>query len=245
MSVTKREKVAIIGFAPSWKEGPFDSSPDDTEIWCLNEMYKVAPEIKNFRAERWFEIHDPYSKSKSTKEHHGFLKSCSVPLYMQKHYEEFPSSIAFPKDEIMKFFDEKGYKGSKYFTNSISWFIALAIMEGFKTVSVYGIDMATDSEYGWQRPSCEYWIGLAEGMGIEVIVPPSSDLLKCTQLYAFENNNRNRTWIKTQVGELKKRTQHFAQQEQQARQGELQAQIAQAELRGATSAYNEILKRTQ
>jgi hypothetical protein len=244
MSVTKRDKVAIVGFAPSWKEAPFDDS-ENTEIWCLNEMYKVATEVKNFRADRWFEIHDPLSKSKATKEHHSFLTTCSIPLYMQKHYEEFPSSIKFPKDEIIDFFNDKGCKGSKYFTNSISWFIALAIMEGFKTVSIYGVDLATDSEYGWQRPSCEYWIGLAEGLGVEVIIPQSSDLLKCTQLYAFESNNKNRVWIKAQVTELKKRGQQFAQQQAQAHQAETQAQIAQAELRGAASAYNEILKRTQ
>ena len=239
-----KKKVAICGFAPSWKEAPWDDK-DNTEIWVLNEMYRVAPEVKNFRADRWFEIHDLHSQSKATKEHQDFLKTCPVPLYVQKKYEHLPNAIPFPKDEILAFFEEKGFKGSKYFTNSISWFIALAIMEGFKTVSVYGVDMATDSEYGWQRPSCEYWIGLAEGMGVEVIIPPSSDLLKCTQLYAFESNNRNRTWIKTQVGELNKRAQQFAQQEAQAQQSKQQAQIAQAELRGAKSAYQEILKRTQ
>jgi hypothetical protein len=47
--------------------------------------------------------------------------------------------------------------------------------------------MANDIEYQSQRPSCEYFIGLARGKGIEVYVPPESDLLKCMYLYGFED----------------------------------------------------------
>ena len=244
MSVTKREKVAIIGFAPSWKEG-FANQSDDCEIWCLNEMYKVAPEIKNFRADRWFEIHDLTSPSKNTKEHQSFLQTCTVPVYVQKKYDHLPNAIVFPFEEMFKHFSDKGISGSRYFTSSIAYFIAYAIFLEFKEISIFGVDMATNSEYQGQRNCVEYWIAIAEGMGIKVYIPPSSDLLKCTQLYAIESSNKNRTWIKTQVGELKKRTQHFAQQEMQAQQADLQAKIAQAELRGAMSAYNEILVRTQ
>lgn len=239
----KKKKVAICGFAPSWKEAPFDSS--DTEIWVLNEMYRVANEVKNFRADRWFEIHDLFSASKAVKEHQEFLQQCPCPLYVQKKYEHLPNAIVFPFEEIIKFFENKGIAGARYFTNSISYFIAYAIYLGFEEISIFGVDMATSSEYQAQRPSCEYWLALAEGMGIKVYIPKTSDLLKCTQLYAIESSNKNRTWIKTQIGELKKRSQQFAQQEAQAQQAELQAKIAQAELRGATSAYNEILIRTQ
>lgn len=238
-----KKKVYIVGFAPSWKETPWDDK--EAEIWVLNEFYKVAKQVPNFRADRWFEIHNRFSLSKNMPEHQQFLKQCFVPVYMQKKYDDIPNSIKFPKDEIIEFFKDKGCKGAQYFTNSISWFIAFAIMEGFQYIGIYGVDMATDSEYGWQRPSCEYWIGLAEGMGIEVYIPPASDLLKCTQLYAFESDNRNRVWIKTQEKELAKRDQQFAQQEVQAQNALLQAQIARAEFRGARQAYREILKRTQ
>ena len=46
---------------------------------------------------------------------------------------------------------------------------------------MYGVDMAQDTllaaEYSEQRPSCEYFIGLAEGAGIRVDIPGGSDLL--------------------------------------------------------------------
>lgn len=237
------KKVAIVGFAPSWREAPW--TDEDTEIWCLNEMYRIAGEVKEFRATRWFEIHNRNSKSKSTEEHQKWLKECSVPIYMWQKYDDIPNSVRFPKDEIIGFLQEKGYQGACYFTNSISWMVALAIYEGFEEIQLWGVDMATDSEWGYQRPSCEYFIGLAEGMGIKVYVPPSSDLLKCTQLYGFESDNRNRVWMKTQIGELKKRAQAYAQQGEQAEKAYRQSEIAQAECRGAISAYQEILKRTQ
>jgi hypothetical protein len=240
---SKKSKVYIVGFAPSWAETPWQDQ--DAEIWCLNEFYKVGKTVPGFHADRWFEIHDRNSKSKATPEHQQFLQQCPCPVYMWQKYDDIPNSVRFPKDEIIQFFEEKGYKGARYFTNSISWFIAMAIMEGFKSIHVYGVDMATDSEYGWQRPSCEYWIGVAEGMGIEIHIPSASDLLKCTQLYGFESNNKNRVWIKAQIGELGKRNQQFAQQQAQAQQAAHQAEIAQAEIRGAKSAYQEILKRTQ
>lgn len=244
MSVTKREKVSIIGFAPSWKEG-FVNKSDDCEIWCLNEMYKVAPQVPNFSADRWFEIHDLTTPSKSTKEHQSFLQTCTVPLYVQKQYEHLPNAIPFPFEEIFAWMAGKGFGGSKYFTNTISYLIMFAAMSGFKEISVYGVDMSTDSEYMHQKASAEYMIGLCEGMGIKVYIPQSSELLKCNQLYAVESSNKLRHWVKAQQSELSKRSQHFAQQEQQARQAEFQAQIAQAELRGAKSAYMEWLKRSQ
>ena len=244
MSVTKREKVAIIGFAPSWKEG-FANKSDDCEIWCLNEMYKVAPEVPNFHADKWFELHDLTSPSKNTKEHQSFLQTCTVPVYVQKKYEHLPNAIVFPFEEIFAWMANKGFGGSRYFTNTIAYLIMFAAMSGFKEIGIYGVDMSTDGEFFHQKASAEYMLGLCEGMGIKVYIPPSSELLKCNQLYAIESSNKLRHWVKAQQSELKKRTQQFAQQEMQARQAEHQAQIAQAELRGAMSAYREWLKRSQ
>ena len=239
----KKEKVCILGFAPSWREAPF--ADQSYEIWCLNEMYKVAKQVPAFRADRWFEIHDRNSKSKATPEHTAFLKQCPVPLYMWGHYDDIPNSVRFPKDEIMRWLESKVFYGSGYFNNSISWMVALAMMEGFKHIAIYGVDMATGDEWGHQKPSCEYFIGLAEGMGIKVEIPDSSELLKCAQLYGFESNNKLRAWMKAQTQEMGKRVQGIGQQAVQLQQNLTQAQIAQAQCQGAQQAYKEILKRTQ
>jgi hypothetical protein len=42
-----------------------------------------------------------------------------------------------------------------------------------------------NSEYGPQRPSCEYFLGIAVGLGIKIVIPKQMDLLKTKFLYGF------------------------------------------------------------
>jgi hypothetical protein len=93
---------------------------------------------------------------------------------------------------MLRTYAARGLTGSRYFTNSISFMIAYAVYEGlvcghqWDEIHVYGVDMAVGDEYIAQRPSCEYWIGIAEGMGVKVYIPDASDLCKTTFLYAWE-----------------------------------------------------------
>jgi hypothetical protein len=75
-----------------------------------------------------------------------------------------------------------------YFTNTISYMIALAIYEEFEVIEIYGVDMAVGTEYNEQRPSCEYYIGIAKGRGIDIKLPAACDLMKARHIYGFEND---------------------------------------------------------
>ena len=79
--------------------------------------------------------------------------------------------------------------------------IALAIYEIDKGdvppsechIGLWGVNMAQHgiggkSEYAAQRPSCEFWIGMARGRGIQVVIPRQSDLLHTSCLYGFDQN---------------------------------------------------------
>ena len=99
---------------------------------------------------------------------------------MQKHFDDIPCSVPFPRFELEE-------KYGAYFTNTISWEIALALHIGVDEIHIYGVNMATDIEYQSQRPSCEYYIGLARGKGVKVYIPPESDLLKAFYSYGFED----------------------------------------------------------
>jgi hypothetical protein len=61
-------------------------------------------------------------------------------------------------------------------------------------IGMYGVDMAQDhllaAEYSEQRPSCEYFLGIAEGLGIDVFIPNGSDLLASSHLYGYEDSGR-------------------------------------------------------
>lgn len=212
-----RKKVAIVGFAPSTMRDVralFDSN--DFEIWGLNQLYVPFPRIAEF-ATRWFQIHHRHSYDHAVRDHkhHDWLVQQKFPIYMQHEEPDIPMSVRFPKEIIM---DEFG----DYFTNSISWMICLAILERFEEIHIYGVDMAQDEEYSEQRPSCEYYIGWARGMGIKVYVPAASDLLKAMWLYPYEDAAKMIVKMDRRDEELAQRAAELNQQEQVCRDQRMQ-----------------------
>jgi len=167
---------------------PFDRK-DEYEFWGVNNLYHTLP---NEPWTRWFEIHSitfeggkwlrrggPEFRGQKVDQYLEGLSKLPCPVYMQASNPLVPNAVPYPLKPIVDRFGD-------YFTNTISWEIALAIFEGFKEISVFGVDMAVDSEYFWQRPSVEYFVGLARGEGITVVVPDTCDLLKTRFLYGFQ-----------------------------------------------------------
>lgn len=181
-------RVAILGFAPGYKEAPFDDP--QTEIWGLNELYKYVP-----RWDRWFEIHgtDVLGETKreptnaEAQRHLAWLRqqpAGAKPIYMNPAViadrgAELPAAVPFPLERLIARF-------GRYFTSTIACMLALAIDEGFDEIGLYGIDLSSDKEYLEQRPCAEYFLGLARGMGRQVVIASSSALLKSDALYGFE-----------------------------------------------------------
>ena len=86
-------------------------------------------------------------------------------------------------------------------------------------LQIFGVDMATGGEYAGQRPSCEYMLGIAAGLGIQTTVPLSSDLLKVTALYGMEDDSPLYLKMEERDKELKQRlAQARAAHEQAAAQ---------------------------
>lgn len=172
-----KKKICIVGFAGGRENAPYDD--ESFEFWGVNEMWqtKDVPRIDVL-----FELHDYkwIKEGKRNKGHLAWLQQAKIPVMMQKHFEDIPNSVPFPRAPLEELY-------GSYFTNTISWEIALATYIGVDEIHIYGVNMATDLEYQSQRPSCEYYIGLARGKGITVYIPPESDLLKCFYQYGFED----------------------------------------------------------
>jgi hypothetical protein len=83
-----------------------------------------------------------------------------------------------------------------------------------------------------QRPSCEWLIGLAQGRGINVVMPPGSDLLKASHLYGFDDDVY-RQKLEARMQELGQRKENIRGEmdQHQERDTFLQARIS--ELDGA------------
>lgn len=88
----------------------------------------------------------------------------------------------YPIKEVVEYF------GVDYFTNTVDYAIALAIYRGFTEIDLYGVNMAFGSEYEFEKPGVEFWIGQAMGRGIKVNVFGSESTILKTRdglLYGY------------------------------------------------------------
>lgn len=180
------DRVIILGFAPSSRDkAPLDEGGWD--IWPINELYMEMPQLEA-RATAWFQLHGLEPPTARDPNHKAWLAKQKFPVFMWWQHPEIPNSVRYPLEQVLHMATD-GYtnSGANYFTNTISWLIALAVAYGYKRIALYGVDMAQDNpvgqEYAKQRPSCEFWIGVAKGRGIQVDIPPESDLLQTPFLY--------------------------------------------------------------
>jgi hypothetical protein len=161
--------------------------------------------------------------------------SWDCPVYMFEKYNIVPNAVKFPYGKLIQEFGE-------YFNNTISWLIAFAMHEGFKEIHIYGVDMATnavDSEYAKQRPSCEFWLGVAVGRGIKIEIPDASDLLKTRFMYGFDDDKKHVFEIKVEniMKDVTARKDQATQQKLQWANHELQYTGAQQALKELMMAW--------
>lgn len=168
--------VRILGAAGNVRKTP-PRKPEDThiELWLSNSTTTVL--LRNPKAmnewTRWFNLHSKahmigtYPSAYSYYQH----KAEGRPIYLQKVQEDIPTSVAFPFKEIQQYFaTPKGL--NRYFTCSVCWLIALAIMEGFERIELWGFelrDTKPGSAFAWERPCFAYWVKQAQDAGAEVI----------------------------------------------------------------------------
>lgn len=178
---TQFDTVCIVGMSQSRLDWVYDGHAQGCEVWGLNRGNFSFGQDTMARFTRWFQIH-PFSGMMGryqSLEYLEWLKVCPIPLYMEVAMPTIPASVAYPFAQVA------AAVGSNYFaTNTIGYMLGLAILEGFKEIRLYGINMG-DQDLGdrYARPSIEFLLGLAAGRGAKVWVPDESALLK-GNLYA-------------------------------------------------------------
>lgn len=202
--IDPNKKVAIVGTSHSWTMAPFEDPT--VEIWGVNNGFI---NMGGKRVSRWFDLHfienrngkwfrrwQPEFRGQAVNDYLESLKKLPCPVYMQQKWPEIPNSERFPIEAIMARF-------GKYITNSISMQMAFALHLGFGEISLYGVDMSAGTEWAYQRPNAEYFIGMAIGMGVKLYVPGESDLVKTMFMYAYEEREKAEWTKKTDI--IKKR----------------------------------------
>lgn len=220
-------KVAIVGSSDTTRNmAPYDDL--SWEIWTLNDMCILGLP----RIDRYFELHSDSMldrechKIAGVKAELEWLKTNeTVPVYMVDPRDWVPAAVEYPIDAIIKEF-------GRYFTNTVSYMIALAIYEDVDEIGLWGVDMAHYSEYGTQRPSCEYFIGLARGKGIPVHIPTESSLLSNRILYGQEDKF---------TAEIMRRRDNLLEEQQRQHQIGHETMLNEARLDAAVKALSDVL----
>lgn len=221
------DKIAICGSAPSSSL----LAPFEDKSWAI---WGTSPsewaQLAGRRTDVWFEVHRyipyppaqvgrPGTKSWFSPEFHQFLKDHPC-VFMTDPHPDIKNAHRYPFEEMLRKY------GPYHFSSSVSWMLALAIEtlapmveEGkHPTLALFGIDMAAQSEWSYQRPACQHFLGMAKMMGIQVVIPPESDLMQHNFIYGLGEHNPR--YIK-----LSARKEELEGQKTQLEQGIQQAQL--------------------
>lgn len=174
-----KDILVVMGSHPRTR-GEFDWSRDDCDIVVFNEAMKMDW-VK--RADYVTQMHLPViwrnPGNRNDPNHYNWLKSGNTPIIlMHEAYEDVPNAMRYPIEEVLKL-------GHRYLTSSAAYSIAFGIVQGYQKIEVYGVEMETNTEYEHQRPGVTYWVGLAEGSGVQVEF--HGNLLTCP-LYGYEGD---------------------------------------------------------
>ena len=158
-------KISICGTGTGWELLP---KVTEQTVYCLNdyvfaERYGIKPDVLFI-----LDVLDEKPQIVAGQNNLGDIidriNKLRVPLVAPFKYEEIPLSEAFPIQECVKTF------GMPYFSNTISYMIAYALLKGAKEISLYGINQASSSEYFYERDGVTFWLGIAIGLGVKVTI---------------------------------------------------------------------------
>ncbi len=174
--ITKRRQVAIIGKAKHCRiAAPFFNP--NWEIWGLG--FDRVPRI-----DRRFELHneallDTILEGDTVRDR---IKSDTCPVIMQRVHEDIPNSRRYPLEAIVKDL------GVDYFGSTFGLMLGMAIHEKVDKIGIWGVDLNTSEEYGYQKPNAEFLIGMALGRDIDVYLPPRTSLLTAPGRYGWDED---------------------------------------------------------
>lgn len=158
---------------------------ENTDFWCWNEIASLKDDRPDYWAQKvdlLIQIHVPAIwRNENNQNHPGHYawlqRKHDIPIYMQDRYDDVPSSVKYPKEEIIQTLlpniwrDVQGKADQvRNFTSSTAYAIALAIYLGYERIELAGIEMTSDTEYVRQRPGVLFWIGVAVGRGVDVVL---------------------------------------------------------------------------
>ena len=148
--------------------------PFDTETWSCNMGYWQIFQLDGHFSKSFLthiQVRDVNGKPAFNWDDFNKMAEAGVGVY-NTHRVRGLNSKLYPFKKLSKKFD------TEYFSNTISYMFAFALDKGYKMIHLYGCDMMTRDEYAWEKGGIEFWLGVANGMGVKYTLSEGSSLLK-------------------------------------------------------------------
>jgi len=202
-----KKPLCIVGTALSSGDAPYDLEIDGDymyDIWVGGNAL-AKKDVK--RADVAFELHPiRYWGQLAIMQK---LVEYDIPICMQQHNKEIPKSYAYPREEVKKMFHHKAMGDNLFATNTITWMILCALYEGYTDISLYGIHMAHETEYAYQRASCAWVMGIIHGYILagkkyKFFIHDSSSVMRAEYEYGFDEPTQTMQYLEGRQEGMKK-----------------------------------------
>ena len=165
----KPNELIIEGMGATRSQCPFDC-----ETWSLNMGYMQVFQIDGHFSRVFLchpQVRDASRRPVFCWDHFNKMVDAGITVY-NTHKVKGLNSKMYPYKRISRKYD------TDFFSNTISYMLAMAIDEGYKKISLYGCDMMTQSEYAWEKGGLEFWLGGAKMLGIKIDIAEGSSLMQ-------------------------------------------------------------------
>jgi hypothetical protein len=158
------------------------------ELWGVTRCNVVYWRESLTDWDRWFDIHPVHPEP----HHRGILakrpeawdwytrQTSGRPIYLREAHPDVRDSVAFPRQMV-----QDTLKSAR-FTVSVDWIIGLAICEGVQRIVLNGIGTRFHEQFQYSHKGILYWIGYAEGRGIDVVIDAPSCYAVPDKVYGYE-----------------------------------------------------------
>ena len=188
MSKKPQRHIVILGGQAYQDKDPLPEKEPGMEFWAQNaleqwiipqkdyvSMVESDPPVDNVAmlaevVDRWYEIHEPELTHELHPKHLEWLGTSAIPVYAQYDpalWIESKIDIQdYPIEEVQALTPH-----GNYLAGTFSYMVAHAILEGIDKISFHWMArqvVRSPKEPRDAQANLEYWLGVAEGRGIEV-----------------------------------------------------------------------------
>jgi hypothetical protein len=136
-------KVTIIGKGDGWEDAPVEG-----ESWGITDLI-LRRDVNRVIDMHWYS---------------DIPKSVNAKKRAEEIGASYFSCDNYPLDEVIEHFN------TDYLSCSLAGALAMAVMEGYDEIDLYGCNLEADGEYAFEKPGADFWCGVAIGKGVKLRV---------------------------------------------------------------------------